>query len=275
MKATQARPRVKTLGIIAGLCLCAFIGAILLVVTGGKPATTARPTPLPSTSMTPVMTVNGTQVPVREFMLFVEQDRATTITFFQQHYNATVDANFWTTSYGGTTPREQLLKSATTDATRTLVQQQSAQTQKLVANIDYADFLTAWATENQRRRQAIAAHQPVYGPEQYTESQYFSYLFGNLTYALELRLIASGTITVTAATERAYYASHRSEFAASSASTSGVQGPTTTASDPFAAVQQQVKQACQNAAYAAWASAATNRATVSTMPSVLSRVPIS
>ena len=258
---------------VAAVCLGAVICFVALSLTNRT--TKASPIPLPATSMASVMTVNGQKVPVREFMLFVAQDRADVIGYFLEHYHATVGAEFWTTDFGGTTPKAKLLSAAASDATSTVVQQQAANTRHLATTSDYAAFLKAWTAENQRRREALVQHEAIYGPQQYTESQYFTYTFGNLTYSLEQSLISSKVIQVTTATERAYYNAHRTEFAGTAgAGRATAVGPTAVA-DGFTQVQQQVKQVCEDAAYASWAASAAHAAKVSTSASVLDRVPIS
>ncbi len=60
----------------------------------------------------------------------------------------------------------------------------------------YDFFLTQLKKENQRRKHAVATHQPIYGPTQYTEANYFDYLQAQYSFDLQERMRADGTITV-------------------------------------------------------------------------------
>jgi hypothetical protein len=50
-----------------------------------------------------------------------------------------------------------------------------AQEQGLVDSVDYADFLTDLADENDARAKAIAAGEPVYGVTEFSPEEYYSH----------------------------------------------------------------------------------------------------
>jgi hypothetical protein len=104
----------------------------------------------------------------------------------------------------------------------------------------YPAFLDAWQTENQRRAKALADHQPIYGPQQYTEANYLTYVMGNLGYELQDKLAADGTLDASDATLRSYYLQHIGDFS------TGQIGPSPI---DFDAVKVQVRLASLNAQY--------------------------
>jgi hypothetical protein len=75
-----------------------------------------------------------------------------------------------------------------------------------------AGFLLVWKAENARRAQAVTEHQPVYGPVQYTEANYFTYLFAELTTNPQAALVKAKVITVTSAELHRFYLAHPGDF---------------------------------------------------------------
>jgi len=228
-------------------------------------ATPAAPTLSPQ-SMAAALTVNGDSVPVREFELFVDQDRAAAFAYFQQHYQDADKAGFWTMPYGGQTPRQYLFKLAVADTVRTTVQQALGRTYGLTPGGGYAAFLLAWKAENGRRLQAVAEHQPVYGPVRYTEANYFTYLFDELTTNLQAALVKAKVITVTSAELHRFYLAHPGDFkgpASGRGLDSGTIGPVaapTTA--PFSQVKAQVQQEYVQQRYDEYITGLTGKASV-------------
>jgi hypothetical protein len=228
-----------------------LIAAALLTATavtlGIELARATPPTPaLSPQSMTVALTVNGDSVPVREFELFVDQDRAATFGYFKEHYQDADKAGFWTTPYGGQTPRQYLFKLAVADTVRTTVQQALGRTYALMPGGGYAAFLLAWTAENARRLQAVSEHQPIYGPVQYTEANYFTYLFDELTTNLQAALVKAKVITVTSAELHQFYLAHPGDFKESTNGPgldAGTIGPVAAPSTaPFGQVKAQVQQ---------------------------------
>lgn len=65
-----------------------------------------------------------------------------------------------------------------------------AQEQGLVDSVDYADFLTDLADENDSRAKAIAAGEPVYGVTKFSPEEYYSHHLTEVTTRLKERLSA-------------------------------------------------------------------------------------
>jgi hypothetical protein len=234
------------IALIAAALLAATAVTVGVVLVRATPAPQApSPQALSPQSMAVALTVNGDSVPVREFELFVHQNRAAALAYFQQHYQAADKPGFWTLSYGGQTPRQYLFKLAVADAVRTTIQQALGRTYGLTPTGGYAAFLLAWKTENARRLQATAEHQPVYGPVQYTEANYFTYLFNELTTNLRAALVKAKVITVTSADLHQFYLAHPGDFKESAGGPGPRAGKTGPVAAPLTAPFDQVKAQVQ------------------------------
>ncbi|WP_405976366.1 hypothetical protein OG496_54125 [Streptomyces sp. NBC_00988] len=250
---TTARPRTTPRRVLpwwllaaVALAVAAAITGLSLLTDGGARRQATAPTPSPSPTAV-IATIDGQTIPVREFALYLAQERSATFTHFQNTFGAQDGPHFWTTSYGGSTPTDYIKKQALADVTRTTVQQQLAHHYGLLADPSYATFLLNWTKENQRRQQAVAAHQVIYGPVQYTEANYFDYVLSNLTFDLEKKLADAHVITTDDKALRAYYTAHKSDFRrakkSGAVSLTSPNGSTPITTPPFAQVRKQVKQA--------------------------------
>jgi hypothetical protein len=68
------------------------------------------------------------------------------------------------------------------------VEQTLAKANGVIADISYSSFLESLAAENERRKKALSASEPIYGPKQYGEDTYFVYRFSNMVIELKRRL---------------------------------------------------------------------------------------
>ncbi|WP_427924976.1 hypothetical protein [Streptomyces sp. cg40] len=253
----------------AALGLAALITAVSLLAAAHD--TPKRPVAAALT--TTVATIDGQAVPVRELNLYLAQERAATFSHFQQKYGASDGPGFWTTSHHGQTPADYLKKHALADVTKATVQLRLAHRYGLLDNPSYAAFLVDWRSENSRRQKAVAAHQVIYGPVQYTEPNYFTYVLGNIDFDLAEKLSRTGVIKTPDSALRAYYTAHRSEFqlghhTSSTTRGSGVRTLT------FAEARKQVSQAYVSDQYGAMLTDLVRTAQVKVVPSVLAAVPV-
>ncbi len=132
--------------------------------------------PLPAT----VAYINDSAIDKREFQLFLNDAKAQTAGYFKQTYNADDSSSFWTTSFQGEVPIEKAKQLALDRLKEVKVQQLLAQEYGLVSDLSYTTFLENWSTDNQRREKAIKNNQVIYGPKQYDERGYYTYVFSNL-----------------------------------------------------------------------------------------------
>jgi hypothetical protein len=276
-----------------------IIGAVALVITGaaafslslllGHQSADAIAAPLTQSeqsispdSMATVETVDGQALPVREYELFLSQDRAETFAYFQQHYGVADSATFWTTAHGGQSPTGYLKRVALADATTALVQQALATKYGVVPGFTYAGFLTAWQAQNSSRAVAVAAHQVIYGPTSYSESDYFTYICAQMAERLQTALTRKGVIKVTDTALEDYYTAHKSQFVdsgngAEQQAGPRVAGPSTAATIgaiPFAQAKSVVQQYYVQAAYTALVAQQTKQVPVHVDQSVLAGIMI-
>jgi hypothetical protein len=284
----QARPSTtvpRRRGIRGGLIAVvlaagAMIAALGLI--GGQGAASAAPTipVLSPDSMATVETVEGDALPVREYELFLAQDRAETFAYFRQHYGVADSATFWTTAHGGQTPTAYLKQLALSDATKALVQQVLATKYGVVSRFTYGGFLAAWQEQNASRAAALAAHQVIYGPTSYRESDYFTYVSEQMSEQLQIVLADKGVIKVTDAELESYYNTHKPQFTQSQGDDQRVGSPrvagpsaSPTAAD-FTQLKPVVEQYYVQAAYTALVAHHTQQAVVHVNQSVLAAIAI-
>jgi len=130
-------------------------------------------------SLTVVATVNGEPVTYGEYSHYLAADRATTASKFLSS-GAQNGADFWTTPVNGQTPLDALKQTALNDAVKSKVQQMIARDNGVISDISYSAFVSAWKAQNADRAQNLADNQPIYGPQQYTESVYYDVNLSNL-----------------------------------------------------------------------------------------------
>lgn len=133
-----------------------------------------------SSEVATVAYINDVPIDEREFQLFLNDVKAQTAGYFKQTYNADDSASFWTTSFQGEVPLEKAKQFALERLKEVKVQQILAQKYGLLTDYSYATFRDNWLRENERREQAVKDHQVIYGPKQYEERGYYTYLFSNL-----------------------------------------------------------------------------------------------
>ena len=133
-----------------------------------------------SANPTIVAYMNDSAIDAREYQLFLNDAKAQTAAYFKQHYNADDSPSFWTTSFQGEVPLEKAKELALDRLKEVKVQQLLAKQYGLLDDLSYATFLDKWTKENQRREQALKKNQVIYGPRQYDERGYYTYIFSNL-----------------------------------------------------------------------------------------------
>ncbi|MFI7132214.1 hypothetical protein ACIBQ1_41510 [Nonomuraea sp. NPDC050153] len=91
-----------------------------------------------------------------------------------------------------------------------------AKEQHLIGSVDHADFLTELAAENERRADAVARGQVVYGLAEFAPEEYYSHRLTELTTSLKRRLSADadGPLRVTDADVRRAFDADRDAWSA-------------------------------------------------------------
>ena len=135
-----------------------------------------------------VAKVNGDPISVRFLTRRLAANRSAVYRHFADKTGATPGAEFWMTNYDGETPRQWLQRRALEECVRLQVELGSGKRHGLLPDTSYAGFLKALDRENVRRRTALAKGEPIYGPQQYGEDEFFTYVMNNLRLTLQQRL---------------------------------------------------------------------------------------
>lgn len=130
-------------------------------------------------------TVNGKEISQGLFMERVRENRAGTYAYFQEKYGVDEEADFWNKEFGGEVPAEFLKQQALDDCVFIMVQQEMALEKGIISDMSYDSFLQDLKNENERRKQAISQGKVIYGPVEYTEENYFTYVFSNMVIELK------------------------------------------------------------------------------------------
>jgi hypothetical protein len=135
-----------------------------------------------------VATVNSFPISLKEYQFCEKKCKASIIQDFQTTYKLKYDENFWNLSSIKPTPTEALKKKAFVSVVELKIQQELARELGLIQDFSYKTFLTNLQAENKRRFDALQNKQVVFGPEQYSEENYFDYLFTNLVIQIKKKL---------------------------------------------------------------------------------------
>lgn len=140
--------------------------------------------------------INGDPLCYQEYKYFLNRNRAGVIGHYRKVFGLRYAKDFWTDESNQVTPANELKNRALEDAVKVKIQQQLAREYGLIDDIGYANFLTLWQNENQRRKKALVNRQVIYGPEQYTEAGYYDYLLSNLIIGLK-RMLTDSVFMIT------------------------------------------------------------------------------
>jgi len=192
--------------VVAILGAGGFLTYALVTATAAAPIAD-RPAPDAT-----VLTVDRIPVPVRELALYLARDRSAIVAEYQARGADIGSAAFWQTPIDGVTPARKLVAKAKDDVVRLHVQLQLAASAHVNAPQTYDQLVRAWQNENARRANAIDKGQPVYGPQQFSESDFIDYLLGNLGQQAQTELAARGGLDGSDAAARTYYTAHPDRF---------------------------------------------------------------
>lgn len=135
-----------------------------------------------------VARVDGESVTLNELKLCEHKCKASVILEFKNKFGLCYDTDFWNKVIHGNSPAEVLRVKALNEAIDIKIQQLLARDMGLIKDIGYAAFITDLNTKNLLRKQDFLDHKVIYGPEQYTEENYYEYLNNNLILSLKQEL---------------------------------------------------------------------------------------
>jgi len=167
---------------------------------------------VPEESLTTyVAKVNGDPVSVRLFERRLARNRFSAFQHFGAKYGAKPGADFWTTSYEGEVPAEWLKQRVLEECVRIKIELGLAREAGVISDTSYAAFLRALDKENERRRECLGKGEPIYGPKQYREDEFFLYVMNNVRIAAK-RGLSQGRLYATEETLEEYYESVKDSY---------------------------------------------------------------
>ncbi|MCM3746416.1 peptidylprolyl isomerase [Paenibacillus pasadenensis] len=159
-----------------------------------------------------VLTVNNEPVTAREFRMIMNSGPvAETYAYFQKKHGAAPGKNFWESNFGGEIPIDYARGKTVEALVRIKLNQLLMKQNGVKPDLSYRTFIAGWQKENARRKAAVAKGEPIYGPVEYSESEYFRYVLTNDEVALKDRL-EQGEFKLTEEELRARYKAAKPQF---------------------------------------------------------------
>lgn len=180
------RPKkVKIIYRKKGLLLLSFLVVTLLLLISFNLGKISR---LLQEDNSIIFRVNGYPVYTLEFEERVNENKAGVFSYISRKYHVQDSKNFWTSNFAREVPIELAKRKAKEQSIKIKVQQILAKEYGLIKDDSYLAFKKELNEENARRAKAIKNKEILYGPEQYGEAEYFSYLFTNMVIKLKGRI---------------------------------------------------------------------------------------
>jgi hypothetical protein len=155
-----------------------------------------------------VFTVNNEPVSKAEFLNEMSGLKSTVFSAFAQKYSVKDNIEFWTTSYDNETPIVVLKEKTMSSLKRMKIEQILFKKNGIAADISYSRFLKDLETENQRRKEALAKNEVIYGPKIYDKVEYYNVLHDNRVEELKNKL-SSNQLSVKDSEITSYYNRNR------------------------------------------------------------------
>lgn len=239
----------RVVAVVAGGCVAA---AALVVAGFGLAQRTGD-----------VASVDGHAVTRDELLFHMRRLAPTVQNELRGEYGLT-GAIDWTAPAGNRTALDRLASRALDEVRRDKTTLVLAREHGLAVSIDHQDFLAGLAEENDRRAEAIAKGETVYGVGEFSAEEYYSHQLSEITTALKLRLSADADdpLWVGDADVRRAFEANRAAWSANATSYSYsklvVQVPGDASADYAARLQQRVAAAGRLADVAAQERGATH-----------------
>jgi hypothetical protein len=156
--------------------------------------------------------VNGEGIAVTLFKKNIVKYKTNVYNQFSQKYTNQTADGFWETSFeNDKVPSEVLKRKALDESIRIITQQILARNKGLLEDISYSGFLNRLNSLNESRKQTVINKKVIYGPIEYTESEYFDYLLSLDIIALKEKL-AREDFDISENNIRAFYNSNKNEL---------------------------------------------------------------
>jgi hypothetical protein len=158
-----------------------------------------------------VMTIDGEPVSAGEFKLVMEGHISNVAGYF---YGKGIEDHqgYWKDSAAEESPIRMLRKVVTDDLKRIKTIQGWAKQKGLIADISFAAYEDHFRSENERRAQALARGDVIYGPKQYQPYRYYFFRLRDLDQALLEKLAKEPAYTVPDADIETFYKENKETF---------------------------------------------------------------
>lgn len=160
--------KCKKIGIITATIILVAVIVVLIIF-----ATTSN-----KKDYRTVLTVDSVPIAYGEFMIVLNEQKASVISYFYGKYHINDNVDFWgeDTVIGGESPIETLRECTKESIVRIKYEQMLMKQYKTVDDISFRNFESLLKKENRDRQNKIQNNIPVYGPTKYTKQDYYNYL---------------------------------------------------------------------------------------------------
>lgn len=163
-----------------GVLICAALLGLLLAGgcaarqngAGSYPAPTAEAR-LPEGAL---LTVDGHGVPVEEFRLFLQDERALTAAHFGRIYGAEPDAGFWDRDFDGQTPNEYAREQALQKLLRAKLEAILLKERGLADDVSFEALMADMEKTNAEHAEKLKTGEVFYGLTAYDAATYYAYV---------------------------------------------------------------------------------------------------
>lgn len=140
--------------------------------------------------MTAIFTINGVNVTVGEFNIFLDDAMAEASTYLSNKYSANPERliGLWGKSYDGLIPFEYAKKLAIKNLQPYIMEKIKAKERGVVKDISYTTFFKNLAKENAKRKSIVEDGGKVFGVVEYREREYYFKVQEEIVKALKENL---------------------------------------------------------------------------------------
>lgn len=194
------------------IAFCAALAVCLALAGCNQAGESGQSHPAGDEQNPVVATVAGEPVTAEEYQGYAYDYLSQAALEFSTQYNADANqADFWRTEYGGQTPLEWVKERADADMARNKGLQVLARELGLYDEISWQDQNKNFESENKWRQQKVAAGEVIYGPKQFTRSQFSSYWQSQVDQLVEDH-VKYEILDPTEQELKAYYEQHKEEL---------------------------------------------------------------
>ena len=127
-----------------------------------------------------IVEIDGVPLSLMEYKQSISVKRAAVMSKYVS-YGIETGMGFWETEYKNETPLDALKRVALGEAVRRKIIQIFARQKGVTTEITYKTFLQGYESENNRRTEALANNQVIYGPKKYEAAIFFDLHISNLS----------------------------------------------------------------------------------------------